>query len=195
VSDATPPNTSERTRPLAGTPAPVERDPTETLPGTKPDLPAVALLGSVAYRGSRLRKRIANTLGPLWGRGWNRVVLAASLGVVVVLLGTSLVNSGPDLVEVPDIRGRPYVEAGDLLRRQGLTTDRASFAPARADQAGLVVDTIPAAGSKVKSGTVIHMIAGAAPPTPGPIATEQPVEGGGGKGKGNERRGRDRDDG
>ena len=170
------------------------REDTETLPGTKPDLPAVALLGSVAYRGSKIRKRIGSTLGPLWGRGWNRVVLAAALGVVVVLLGASLVLSGPDLIEVPDVRGRSYIEAGAILRRQGLTTDPVSFTPAEASRAGLVIDTIPARGSRVESGANIHIIAGAATPTPEPIATQQPAERESGKGKGDERRGRDKDD-
>ncbi len=195
MSDATTPNTSERTRPLKGEPKPVERDATETLPGPKPDLPAVAVLGSVAYAGSKLRTRVGSALGPLWGRGWNRVVLAAALGVIAVLLGASLMSSGPNLVEVPDIRGRSYVEAGELLRSHGLTTDPVSFTPAEANQAGLVLDTIPGHGSRVEPGTRIHIIAGGATATSAPVVSEQTAEREEERPKPKERRGRDRDDG
>ncbi len=176
---------------MAGKPSPVERDATETLPGKKPDLPAVALLGPVAYAGSKFRQR----LNAIWGRGWGRVAIAAVLGVLVVLLGVSLVNGGPELAQVPDVRGRTYQEAATLLQREGFTTDRVSFAPAADDQAGRVIETIPAPGTRVEGGSNVHLIAGAATPTPAPVVTEEPAERAEGRGKGKEGEGRDKDDG
>jgi hypothetical protein len=192
--------TSEGTRPIERAEGPPPREDTETLPGAKPDLPAVALLGSVAYRGSRMRKRIGSTLGPLWGRGWNRVALAAVLGVLVVLLGVSLVDGGPEVTQVPDVRGRPYREAATLLQQRGLTSDRVSFAPADEDRAGLVIEIIPAPGTRVEGGSTVHLVAGAVTTTPAPAPTprtvvsdEAPREAKD-EDKGKGRRGRDDDD-
>ncbi len=175
MSDATPPPSSERTRPMSGAAEPAPRDGTQTLPGKRPDLPAVALLGSVAYAGSRFRQRLSG----MWGRGWGRVVVAAILGVLVVLLGMSLVSSGPEVATVPDVRGRSYQQAAASLQEAGFTPGRVSFAPAEDDQAGRVIETIPAPGTKVEGGSTVHLIAGALTrtPEPSPVVTEQQTSG------------------
>ncbi|MEX0875400.1 MAG: PASTA domain-containing protein [Actinomycetota bacterium] len=121
------------------------------------------------------------------------MAVAAIFGVVVVVLATSLASpSGPDIAEVPDVRGMQFRGAAEILQRAGFTADKVSYAPADEARNGTVLETIPGAGQKLEVGLPIHIVAGALPTTPTPEVVESDSGGRGGeRGKG---RKNDRDD-
>ncbi|NCO33009.1 MAG: hypothetical protein AUJ92_04955 [Armatimonadetes bacterium CG2_30_59_28] len=86
--------------------------------------------------------------------------LATILASILLMLGAySLwVATTPKEVAVPDVKGIPLREAADLLESVGLTLTEArkEFHPEVAE--GCIIDTMPAAGRKVKQGRTINAI-------------------------------------
>jgi beta-lactam-binding protein with PASTA domain len=119
------------------------------------------------------------------------VVVAAIFGVIVVLLATSLASpGGPDIAEVPDVRGMQFQGAAEILQRAGFTANKVSYAPADEAKNGTVLETIPGPGQKLEAGRPIHMVVGALPTTPTPEVVQSDSGGRGserGKGRKNDR--------
>jgi serine/threonine-protein kinase len=147
-------------------------DRTEVLTQERPDIGRVALLGPLArlwdaaMHGSGSPRRAP---GGSWRiRGY---AIAAS---VIALLGASALfrDPGPKLVAVPDVIGRSIADANGELRTKGFGVDVA-YRPVTQDEAGRVLETIPAPASMVEAKSDVHLIAGALAATPEPVVREE----------------------
>jgi serine/threonine-protein kinase len=68
-----------------------------------------------------------------------------------------VVSSGPELVQVPDVVGRNFVEAQQLLEQVGLAAGTVTTDTLAAPQGAMVLSMSPAAGAQVPRGTRINL--------------------------------------
>jgi hypothetical protein len=76
---------------------------------------------------------------------------------------------------VPDVHGQTTAAAAAALQRAGFSVSDVSYDPITQGQAGIVVRTIPGAGTHLARGASVHVIATAlqAPvPTPTPLVDQ-----------------------
>jgi serine/threonine-protein kinase len=175
------------TRPVAT--VPVSRtDATEAITARRPDPVRVALLGPLAGWWDAIVRR-SRTLGD---RRRALTVLTVLLAVALLVALLAVRNRGPEPVAVPKIEGRTVADASGILRTRGFAVDEVSYRPVTEGEAGIVLETIPAAGALVEPGSDVHIIASAFAATPEPVVEEDDdVDRKGGKGR---RRGKGDDD-
>ena len=141
-------------------------DATEALP-SRPDLSRVAVLGPFARLAARRGGRRPSKRG---------LIAAIAIGLFVPLFFL-LVGMRGDAVAVPDVHGKAEADAAAALQKAGFTVSGVSYEPVSGGQAGIVVRTIPTAGTRLARGAKVHVIATAleAPavtPSPPPAATD-----------------------
>lgn len=73
---------------------------------------------------------------------------------------TLLMSTGPEIVDLPDVRGKPAAEARDTLLAAGFVVDPVMNEVSSEDIAeGDIVDQSPAAGERVSIGTTVQLTA------------------------------------
>jgi eukaryotic-like serine/threonine-protein kinase len=125
----------------------------------RPDLERIAVLGPLAPLWTRVRGWFSR------GPSWLPLVVLVPLLLVMALLAFN--SPGPELVGVPDVRGKTLTEAVETLQQAGLKPDVA-YRPITSGQAGLVAETVPAQNARVKPGSSVHVFATALARTPAP---------------------------
>jgi serine/threonine-protein kinase len=156
----------QETIPVAVAPAAlVNPDKTEALP-SRPDLEKIAVLGPFAGVGARLKRRRRPD-----GAKSRGVLAAIVIGFALVFL-FMLMAMRNDKLKIPDVHGQAEPAAAAVLKRAGLSVSGVSYEPVTQGQAGMVVRTIPSAGTPVARGAHIHIIATA---LEAPVATPTPV--------------------
>jgi serine/threonine-protein kinase len=73
------------------------------------------------------------------------------------------VSTGRQLVQVPDVTGRPQPEAIATLAQAGLTVRRAGTSSDAVVPAGSVISTTPVAGTSVATGTSVGILVSSGP--------------------------------
>jgi serine/threonine-protein kinase len=157
-----PPRTMPLAQPVVAPPSPEE---TEALPA-RPDLARVAVFGpfaGLAARVKRMRLPRPRGIGAAVGIGFFAVFLL----LLVALRG--------DKLTVPDVRGDSEAAAAAALQRAGFAVSGISYEPVTQGQPGIVVRTIPPAGTHLARGASVHVIATALQATPAPAPTPAPV--------------------
>jgi beta-lactam-binding protein with PASTA domain len=102
-------------------------------------------------------------------------------------------RGGPELLEIPDVRGLESGPAAAQLRMRGFTTD-VSFRPVTEGKSDIVIETIPAAGEEIEAGSDVHIIASALARTPEPQPIDERGEDEGEEGGGRGKRGKGKGD-
>jgi beta-lactam-binding protein with PASTA domain len=103
------------------------------------------------------------------------MVTAIGIGLLVPVF-LLLVGTRGTKIHVPDVRGQTEAAAEATLQRAGLAVSGVSYEPVTQGQAGVVIRTIPGAGSSVARASKVHVIASAfAAPTPTPTSDVVPV--------------------
>lgn len=187
----------DRTVPVTG-PTTGRTDATEVIDGgPRADPARLALLGPLARLGTwwnARRERGRVRTGSAAGR-WSPLIAGLAAVVLVSLIGTVLLRDrDPERVAVPEVVGRTLVEGTTVLRADGFRVD-VSYRPVTEGQAGLVLETIPAADELLEPNSRVHVIASAFEATPQPVVERSDDDGGGDEGKGDEGKGRDRSNG
>jgi serine/threonine-protein kinase len=70
---------------------------------------------------------------------------------------TLVLSSGPSAITLPDVTGRSYGDARNILEQLGLTVAGLGLDSASTEKAGTVISQNPAAGRTVASGTTVGL--------------------------------------
>jgi serine/threonine-protein kinase len=166
---ATAPAEPTRTIPVSSAAVVETPDATEALPSrpSTDELERAAVFGPFAGVARRARNHKPSRRG---------LFTAIAIGLLVPLFFL-LIGMRSSTIAVPDVHGQTQVAATAALQKAGFAVSGVSYRPVTEGRAGIVVGTIPAAGTHLARGAKVHIIATAleAPdPTPAPEVTSAP---------------------
>lgn len=90
-------------------------------------------------------------------RAWPAILLAALAGITAVA-GSAWIYWHSGSVDVPALVGKPVAEATAVLRAGGLQTGAVTSEPAASTAPGIVLQQIPEAGTRARSGSRVDLV-------------------------------------